>query len=263
MLPEVRIDTGRRLQSLWLATGAVALQLIDFRMKLTRKILKFTEPLSYRRGWRRAQRSIFRVPLASMLSQIDRERAGEILQRYANSTAGYAKYANIEPWLRLNRERVQDLKLHRSAPKRVLDLGCGGGFFLFILKNLGHFVVGIDVERVVLFTELLALFGVPRVVWRISAFEPLPDLGEKFDWITAFSVNFNLYHPSKERWGTSEWDFFLHDLQDHLAPGGKVFFGLNPAYDGDYYTPELRDLFLNRGASVERERIFFERGLRF
>jgi len=263
VLPEVRIDTGRRLQSLWLATGAVALQLIDFRMKLTRKILKFTEPLSYRRGWRRAQRSIFRVPLASMLSQIDRERAGEILQRYANSTAGYAKYANIEPWLRLNRERVQDLKLHRSAPKRVLDLGCGGGFFLFILKNLGHFVVGIDVERVVLFTELLALFGVPRVVWRISAFEPLPDLGEKFDWITAFSVNFNLYHPSKERWGTSEWDFFLHDLQDHLAPGGKVFFGLNPAYDGDYYTPELRDLFLNRGASVERERIFFERGLRF
>ena len=263
MLPEVHIDTGRRLQSLWLATGAVALQLIDFRMKLTRKILKFTEPLSYRRGWRRAQRSIFRVPLASMLSQIDRERAGEILQRYANSTAGYAKYANIEPWLRLNRERVQDLKLHRSAPKRVLDLGCGGGFFLFILKNLGHSVVGIDVERVVLFTELLALFGVPRVVWRISAFEPLPDLGEKFDWITAFSVNFNLYHPSKERWGTSEWDVFLHDLQDHLAPGGKVFFGLNPAYDGDYYTPELRDLFLNRGASVERERIFFERGLRF
>jgi len=232
-------------------------------MRLSHKLLKFTEPLTYQRGWRRAQRSIFRVPLASMLSQIDRERAGEILQRYANSTAGYAKYANIEPWLRLNRERVQDLKLHRSAPKRVLDLGCGGGFFLFILKNLGHSVVGIDVERVVLFTELLALFGVPRVVWRISAFEPLPDLGEKFDWITAFSVNFNLYHPSKERWGTSEWDFFLHDLQDHLAPGGKVFFGLNPAYDGDYYTPELRDLFLNRGASVERERIFFERGLRF
>src|SRR5439155_15417253 len=57
-----------------------------------------------------------------------------------------------EPWLRLNRERVQDLKLHRSAPKRVLDLGCGGGFFLFILKNLGHSVLGIDVERVVLFT---------------------------------------------------------------------------------------------------------------
>ena len=232
-------------------------------MKLTRKILKFTEPLTYRRGWRRAQRSIFRVPLGPMLAQIDRERAREIQQRYANSTAGYAKYANIEPWLRLNRERVQDLKLHRSTPKRVLDLGCGGGFFLFILKNLGHSVLGIDVERVVLFTELLELFAVPRVVCRIDAFEPLPDLGQKFDWVTAFSVNFNLYHPSKERWGNSEWDFFLRDLRDHLAPDGKVFFGLNPAYNGDYYTPELRDLFLKRGASVERERIFFKNGLRF
>src|SRR5437763_5702491 len=107
-------------------------------MKLSRKILKFTEPLTYRRGWRRAQRSIFRVPLAPMLAKVDQQRAREIQQRYANSTAGYAKYANIEPWLQLNRERVQDLNLHRSVPKRVLDLGCGGGFFLFILKNLGH-----------------------------------------------------------------------------------------------------------------------------
>ena len=129
-------------------------------MKLSRKILKFTEPLTYRRGWRRAQRSIFRVPLRPMLAQIDWDRAREIQQRYANSTAGYAKYADIEPWLRLNRERVQDLNLHRSEPKRVLDLGCGGGFFLFILKNLGHSVMGLDIDRVPLFGELLELFGV-------------------------------------------------------------------------------------------------------
>jgi len=191
-------------------------------MKLSRKILKFTKPLTYRRGWRRAQRSIFRIPLQPMLAKIDEARVREIQQRYANSTAGYAKYANIEPWLRLNRERVQDLKLHRSEPKRVLDL-----------------------------------------VWRISAFEPLPNLGQKFDWITAFSTNFYLYHPSKERWGAAEWDFFLGDLQQHLAPGGKIFFGLNPLYSGEYYTPELRDLFISRGADVERERILFENGVRF
>jgi len=232
-------------------------------MKLFRKIGKFTEPLSYRRGWRRAQRSIFRLPLRPLLAKIDQERAREIQRRYANCTAGYAKYANIEPWLRLNRERVQDLNLHRSTPKRVLDLGCGGGFFLFILKNFDHSVLGLDVERVVLFTELLELFGVPRVVWRISAFEPLPELDQKFDWITAFSVNFNLYHPEKRRWGTAEWDFFLQDLQRHLVPSGKIFFGLNPNYEGDYYTPELRELFISRGADVERERIFFRKGPRF
>jgi SAM-dependent methyltransferase len=191
-----------------LATGAVALQFNDFEMKLTRKILKFAEPLTYRRGWRRAQRSIFRLPLGPMLAQIDWERAREIQQRYANSTTGYAKYADIEPWLRLNRERVQDLNLHRSATKRVLDLGCGGGFFLFILKNLGHSVMGLDIDRVPLFGELLELFGVRRVVYKIDAFEPLPDLGQQFDWITAFSTNFYLYHPAKKRWGPAEWDFF-------------------------------------------------------
>jgi SAM-dependent methyltransferase len=231
-------------------------------MKFSQKIRKFTEPLTYRRGWRRAQRSIFRIPLQPMLAKIDQERAQEIQRRYANSTAGYAKYANIEPWLRLNRERVQDLNLHRSEPKRVLDLGCGGGFFLFIAKNLRHSVMGVDIEHVALFSELLELFGIPRVIWRITAFEPLPHLGQKFDWITAFSANFYLYHPSKERWGTAEWDFFLTDLQHHLAPGGKIFFGLNPLYGVDYYTPELRDLFISRGANVERERIFFQNGVR-
>lgn len=231
-------------------------------MKLTRKILKFAEPLTYRRGWRRVQRSIFRVPLGPMLAQIDWERAREIQQQYANSSAGYAKYAEIQPWLRLNRERVQDLNLHRLAPKRVLDLGCGGGFFLFILKNLGHSVLGLDINRVPLFGELLELFGVRRVVYKIDAFERLPDLGQQFDWITAFSTNFYLYHPAKKPWGTPEWDFFLRDLQDHLAPGGKIFFGLNPLYNGGYYTPEIRDLFLSRGADVERERIFFENGVR-
>ena len=232
-------------------------------MKLPHKIRKLTRPLTYRRGWRRLQRSIFRLPLGPMRAEIDEERLRQIQQRHASLPMGYAKYANIELWLRLNRERVQDLKLHRSAPKRVLDLGCGGGFFLFILKRLGHTVLGLDVAEVSLFTELLELFGVPRVVWRINAFEPLPDLGQKFDWITAFSVNFNLYHPSRQRWGPAEWDFFLRDLQQHLAPGGKVFFGLNPLFDGDYYTPELRDFFLSRGADVERERIFFGKGLHF
>ena len=232
-------------------------------MRFSHKVSKLAQPLTYRRAWRRAQRSIFRLSLEPLRAGLDEERLREIRQRYAGSPAGYAKYANIDPWLRLNRERVQDLKLHRSAPKRVLDLGCGGGFFLFILKKLGHSVLGLDIDQVSLYAELLNVFDVPRVVWRIQAFEALPDLGQKFDWITAFSINFNLYHPSERLWGPAEWDFFIRDLQRHLAPSGKLFFGLNPTFGGDYYTPELRDFFLRRGADVERERIFFERGAHF
>jgi SAM-dependent methyltransferase len=229
-------------------------------MKLTRKVRKLAQPLSYRRAWRRAQRCIFPLPLGPLRANIDPERLCEIQQRYAGVPAGWAKFADVDRWLQVNRKRVQDLKLHRSVPRRVLDLGCGGGFFLFILKRLGHSVLGLDLDELSLFRELLDLFGVPRVVWRITASESLPDLGQKFDWITAFSVSFNLYRPSQRRWGPAEWDFLLRDLQRYLAPGGKIFFSLNPH---DYDAPELRDFFISRGANVERERIFFENGLRF
>jgi SAM-dependent methyltransferase len=232
-------------------------------MKLRDKLSKLTQPVAYRRGWRRAQRYIFRLPLGPLRADIDLRQLREIQQRYAGSPAGYAKYANIDPWLRLNRERIQDLKLHRSRPKHVLDLGCGGGFFLFILKTLGHSVLGLDTVQVPLYPELLDLFGVQRVIWTIKAFELLPHLEQKFDWITAFSISFNIDQATQRLWGPAEWDFLLRDLQQHLRPGGKLFLGLNPSSGGEYYTPELRDFFVSRGAHVERERIFFDKGLRF
>ena len=228
-------------------------------MKLAHKISKLAQPLTYRRAWRRLQRAFFPLPLAPLRANIDQERLRKIQQRYAHSAEEYAKYADVDRWLRVNRERVQDLKLHRSRPMRVLDLGCGGGYFLFILKSLGCSVVGLDMNEFPLFDDLLDLFGIPLVVCTITAFQPLPDLGQKFDWITAFSVKFNLYRPSQQRWGPKEWDFLLRDLEQYLAPGGKIFFALNPH---DYNAPELHDFFVSRGANVERERIFFENGLK-
>src|SRR2546430_16942709 len=140
-------------------------------MKLHRKLAKLARSETYRRGWRRAQRSIFRLPFGPVLAGIDQNRLLEIQKRYQG-----LKYADIDHWLRVNRERVQDLKLHRSPPQRVLDLGCGGGFFLFILKRSGHSVLGLDVDELPLFKELLEVFDVPRTVFQIQPFESLPNL---------------------------------------------------------------------------------------
>ena len=49
----------------------------------------------------------------------------------------------------------------------------------------------------------------------------------------------------------------MSDLERHLKPGGQIFFGLNPAYQGNYYTPEILEVFLRRGAAVERENVLF------
>jgi SAM-dependent methyltransferase len=225
-------------------------------MKLHRKLAKLARRETYRRGWRRAQRSVFRLPLEPVLAGLDQNRLGEIQKRYAGE-----KYADVDQWLRVNRERVQDLKLHRSPPQRVLDLGCGGGFFLFILKRFGHSVLGLDLDESSLFKELLEVFRVPRTVFRIQPFESLPNLHQQFDWITAFSIGFDRYRATNSRWGPGEWDFLLRDLQWRLAPGGKIYLTLNPLPNGDYLTSELRDFFSKRGADIERERILFTNGV--
>jgi len=232
-------------------------------MNILQKVGKLGQAVTYERAWRRAQRSIFPLPLAPITAKIDRTRLLEIQNRYAHSAGGFVKYVDVARWLPLARERVQDLKLHRAARQRILDLGCGGGFFLFILKQLGHDVLGLDMDEQPLYGELVELFDVPRLVWMIKPFEPLPDLGSRFDWITAFSISFDRGVNGKPRWGPPEWNFLLEDLQQqHLAPAGKMYFELNPGVSGNFYTPELRDFFVRRGAKVERERVFFGHGLR-
>ena len=191
------------------------------------------------------------------MGKIDQDHLRAIQARYASSQEHYAKYIDVERYLRLNIERVQDLDLHRSAPQAVLDLGCGGGFFLFILKQFGHRGLGLDVDDFPLFRELTTLFGVPRKIWTIRAFEPLPDLAQTFDWITAFSPAFQGTQNQSWRWGAAKWKFFLEDLKKHLKPDGRIFLALNPAYGGNYYTPEIADLFRQRGAEIERERVLF------
>ena len=225
-------------------------------MKLSRKLGKLVSREGYRRGWRRAQRSIFRLPFGPVFAGVDQNRLREIQKRHQGE-----KYADVDHWLRVNRERVQDLKLHRVSPQRVLDLGCGGGYFLFILKSFNHSVLGLDIDRLPLFRELLEVFAVPRVAFEIKPFEPLPKLGKQFDWITAFSIGFDRHRDTNARWGVKEWDFLLRDLQQ-LAPGGKIYLTVNPLPDGSYLAPEVRDFFLSRGADIERERIFFKHGLR-
>jgi len=226
-------------------------------MKFSHKLAKLGQPLTYRRAWRRAERIIYPVRLEPIYRRIDQAKLAAIQAQYAGSKEHYAKYADVRRWLRLNIIRAQDLKLHRSTPKSVLDLGCGGGFFLFVLQQLGHTCLGLDIDAFPLFSQLLDLFGVERRVWAIRPFESLPDLGRKFDLVTAFSIDFNRISKQDWWWGPAEWAFFLDDLTRHLNPGGKIFLALNPGNNKEFYTPKLREFFLSRGALVERENVLF------
>src|SRR5437762_12438826 len=140
-------------------------------MKFSHKIAKFGQTLTYRRAWRRAQRIIHPISLERIYGRIDQPKLAAIQAQYAGSREHYAKYADVRRWLRLNIVRAQDLKLHRCPPKSVLDLGCGGGFFLFVLQQLRHRCLGLDIDEFLLFGQLLDLFQIERRVWTISPFE--------------------------------------------------------------------------------------------
>lgn len=227
-------------------------------MNFSHKIAKLGQPMTYRRAWRRAERILHPVPLEPLYARINQQQLAAIQSQYAGSKEHYAKYADVRRWLSLNVRRAQDLKLHRCSPKSVLDLGCGGGFFLFVVQQLGHTCLGLDIDEFPLFTRLLDLFQAERKVWTIRPFEPLPDLGRKFDLVTAFSIDFNRISKQDWWWGPNEWAFFLDDLNRHLNPGGVIFLALNPSGPKkEFYTSELRDFFLHRGAAVERENVLF------
>jgi SAM-dependent methyltransferase len=206
-----------------------------------------------------------RFPLEKkrVIETIDPVAFEQIRQRYAASdpTEDWRKYLDLNRWITINIRRIRDIELDLARRKRILDLGCGAGYFLYIAQLLGHRGFGLDLDRIAMFAEITSLLGVRRVIQRIQPFRPLPDLGEKFDLITAFMICFN-GHRRPNLWGVAEWDFFLDDIAKHLAPRGRVWLELNRESDGTLYTPELKEFFQKRGAKIDEHKIMFNSGLR-
>jgi SAM-dependent methyltransferase len=237
-------------------------------LKLSESIAKLGQPLTYRRTWRRIRRILHPIPMAPLLAKIDQDRLGALRAECGSlpPTAPalwrhYSKYLDLEGRLPINIRRAQDLNLQRLPPQEILDIGCGGGFFLFVAQALGHHGLGLDVAGIPVFDGLVDLLGVERRNYRVTAFEPLPDFGRKFDLITAFATAFHGRREDSWRWGPTEWDFFISDLEAHLEPGGRIFFDLNAAYDGKYFTPDILEVFVRHHGALERGSVLFSPGL--
>lgn len=196
-----------------------------------------------------------------MIETIDPEGFEQIRQRYAvkGPTVDWPKFLDLKRWIGINIRRIREIEIDLVLSKRILDLGCGTGYFLYIAQLLGHEGLGLDLDELPMFGDLTRLLGVRRVIWEIQAFEPLPDFG-KFDLITAFLICFNR-HKQVNVWGVPEWEFFLDDLAKHLTPRGRVWLELNQEYDGTFYTPALKEFFLKRGAKIDRHKVVFNSGL--
>jgi SAM-dependent methyltransferase len=236
---------------------------VRFRHKI-RKLVDGQSLTSARKHTLRLLRTN-RFPLSKkrVIETIDPVAFEEIRKRYAvaNPGADWPKYLDLDRWIGINIRRIRQVELDLARPKRILDLGCGAGYFLYIAQLLGHSGLGLDMDRLAMFREVTRLLGVRRVVQRIEAFRPLPDFGQRFDLITAFMICFN-NHKMPDLWKVPEWEFFLDDLAKHLTQRGRVWLELNQEHDGTFYTPELTEFFQKRGARINEQKVIFNSGLR-
>jgi SAM-dependent methyltransferase len=236
---------------------------VRFQHKI-RKLVDGRSLVSARKHTLRLLRSgRFQLNRKRVIETIDPVRFAQIRKRYAiaNPGADWPKYLDLDRWIGINMRRIRQIELDLSRPKRILDLGCGAGYFLYIAQLLGHSGLGLDMDRLSMFREITRLLGVQRVVQRIETFQPLPDFGQKFDLITAFMICFN-NHKMPDLWKVAEWEFFLDDLTKHLTPRGRVWLELNQEYDGTFYTPELKEFFQRRGARIDEQKVIFNSGIR-
>ena len=241
-------------------------------MRASTRLKSLARPSTYRRAWRTVER---RVLLKRLTALVDQQALESLRRKYSSWAAPVPrtapeKYLDVATYLELNLRRVQYLELHRRGQRarslRILDIGCGAGYFLFICKALGHRGSGLDVGDVPLYDECMAMFELKRVDARIEPFSPLPAFEGQFDWVTAFAIEFNRYDAQRV-WGRAEWSFFLDDVRRLLAPGGRLFLDLNPTKDVTErdeekkwmtcYTPELLSLFRDHRAVIDRSRVLF------
>jgi SAM-dependent methyltransferase len=234
-------------------------------VRFSRKIDKLFSLELFQSVWEHLCRGTHPISARKILATIDREKLVALAERYP-PRAGARKinaYEDAVYWVGVNVRRVQDLWLDRTPPLRILDLGSGPGYFLYICRLFGHEGLGLDTDENPLFRGTTELFNVPRVIARISPQTPLPELGKKFDLVTAHRVCFHRLErgPTGEwqEWSPADWKFFIRDVRTRfLEPNGRFYLEFNPRPNSSsFFTPELRACFEEEGARIFRSKALF------
>jgi SAM-dependent methyltransferase len=212
--------------------------------------------------WEHVRRSTHPVSSRRVLATIDRgelERLREYYPYRPNARRINA-YEDAAYWIGVNVKHVQDLWLDRSPPLHILDLGCGAGYFLYLCQLFGHVGLGLDTDDEPFFRGTTQLLGVRRVIARINPQTPLPDLGQKFDLVTAHRVCFHRIARDEngvwKEWTSIDWQFFINDIRTRfLRPHGRLLLEFNPRRESSsFFSDELRACFLSQGARIFRRK---------
>src|SRR5207245_7127850 len=169
-------------------------------MRFSRKLQKLLSPDLFASVFEHLSRRTHPVNRRPILDTLDRAQFEYMREQYPYRPASprINRFEYVVYWIEINIERAQDLWLDRAPPMRIVDLGCGAGYFLYVCKYFGHDVLGFDTDNEALFRATTALLDVARVIGRIERQTPLPDLGAKFDLVTAHRLSFHRIVPVRD-----------------------------------------------------------------
>jgi SAM-dependent methyltransferase len=231
-------------------------------VQLSRKFQKLFSFDAAESLWEHLCRWTHPVSTRRILATLDRAQFARLREcyPYRPNARKINAYEDAAYWIGINVERAQDLWLDRSPPLRILDLGCGAGYFLYVCRFFGHETVGLDTDEEPLFRGTTELLNVHRAISRIHPQVSLPDLGQKFDLVTAHRVCFHRITRAENgewnEWTPADWNFFINDIRTRfLKPNGRLLLDFNPRPNGaSFFTNELRDSFLSQGARIFRSK---------
>lgn len=132
-------------------------------------------------------------------------------EAYYNSNIsgqGYDEYMEIsDNWVKTFNLRLKQIAPYKSSGK-VLDIGCGPGYFLTAAQKLGYDVHGLDPSDYIV-TQARKTWG-DRV--QLGLIESANYQPESFDLVVAFDTFEHIYDPKK----------FLAAIHRVLKPGGVL-----------------------------------------
>ena len=129
---------------------------------------------------------------------------------YVSNVAGqgYDEYLELRPnWVKTFTKRLNQVMKYQT-PGRVLDIGCGPGFFLEAAQAKGYDVYGLDPSEYIV-KVAQEKFG-ERV--KLGLIESANYPAESFDLVVAFDTFEHIYRPL-------EW---LEHIRRVLKPGGLI-----------------------------------------
>jgi SAM-dependent methyltransferase len=233
-----------------------------FGVQLSRKFQKLFSIDAVESLWEHICRWTHPVSSRRILATLDEAELARLREHYPYrpNARKINAYEDAAYWIGRNVEYVQDLWLDRTPPLRILDLGCGAGYFLYICRLFGHQGLGLDTDEEPLFRGTTELLNVRRVIARIEPRVPLHDFEGKFDLITAHRVCFHRISRAENgewvEWTLADWKFFINDVRTRfMKRDGRLLLEFHPRRDGtSFFTNELRACFLSEGARIFRSK---------